>query len=331
MTATARSEERFADTAAPYPHHSEFKADVLAGLSGSRKKLSSRWLYDDYGSELFEQITQLPEYYPTRTETAILRAKASELADFCGPDAIVIEYGAGASIKSEILIKALERPRMYVPVDIAGDFLETAAQRLRRRFPGLVVTPVTADFTADFDLPDTIPTDARRTGFFPGSTIGNLDAATAKQFMDRVRRHVATPDQPGRVLIGIDLIKPLSDLIPAYDDAEGVTAAFNKNLITRINRELGSDIDPDVFRHEARWNDQENSVEMHLAAQRPAKIRICGKTFVFERGETIHTESSRKYSITGFEKLARESGWALRQTWTDDKQRFAIAGLEMIS
>lgn len=310
-----------------------FEADVLAGLSQPLKTLPSRWLYDDHGSDLFEKITSVEEYYPTRTETRILTDNAVKLAAFCGSNAVVIEYGAGASIKSQILIGALQHPRMFVPVDIAGDFLAASAARLRTRFSDLEVAPVAADFTQDFELPANVPADAARTGFFPGSTIGNLGVMEATNFLRRMHRHVSAtlPDQshPGRAIIGIDLKKSTDILIPAYDDAAGITAAFNLNVLTRINRELGGTFDIGQFHHEARWNEDESAIEMHLVSDTCQDASVSGQTFKFEAGETIHTESSRKYTKAGFAAIAAIAGWRIAETWTDSDNYFALVGLEI--
>ncbi len=307
-----------------------FEADVLAGLSGPQKSLPSRWLYDDRGSDLFERITQLPEYYPTRTETAILTANAPALAAFCGTQAVILEYGAGASVKSQILLRALKQPRMYVPIDIAGDFLAASAARLRKRFPSLDILPVAADFTDDFDLIADVPTDAPRTGLFLGSTIGNLSVSEARNFLSRVERHASQSEAKHgrRALIGIDLKKSTDILIPAYDDAAGVTAAFNLNLLRRINRELGGTFKLDQFTHEARWNDTESAIEMHLVSTRFQTAVAAGKAFDFAEGETVHTESSRKYSVDGFAEIAQQAGWHVAKTWCDENDLFAIVGLE---
>jgi dimethylhistidine N-methyltransferase len=222
------------DTETRIPFQAAFRSDVLRGLSAPRKMLPARWLYDDEGSALFEAITGLPEYYPTRTETAILAASAPEIAQFVGPGAILVEYGAGAALKTEILLRGLA-PRAYVPIDIAADFLAASAARIEARFPGLAVRPFVADFTADFELPADLP-PGRRVGFFPGSTIGNLAAEEAADFLRRMTAHVGPG---GAGLIGVDLKKDLETLLAAYDDRDGVTARFNLNLLTRINRELG--------------------------------------------------------------------------------------------
>ncbi|HET8881669.1 MAG TPA: L-histidine N(alpha)-methyltransferase [Solimonas sp.] len=301
-----------------------FREDVIAGLSGARKTLPSRWLYDDEGSQLFERITALPEYYPTRTETAILREHAGEMAVFCGPDAAVLEYGAGAGLKTEILLDALQTPRVYVPIDIAGDFLEQTATRMRPRFPDIEMRPVVADFTANFDLPRGIP-KPHRLAFFPGSTIGNLDADESAAFLAQVRRHVGAH---GALILGVDLRKDLDTLLAAYDDAQGVTAAFNLNLLARINRELDADFALDGFHHEARWNDAESAVEMHLVSACAQQASVSGCSVEFAAGETIHTESSRKYDIDGFASLAQTAGWQLQRSWTDAARRFAVLGLK---
>ncbi len=301
-----------------------FRADVLEGLSRALKTLPSRWLYDDIGSELFEQITQLPEYYPTRAETEILRDNGSAIAAFCGAEATLIEYGAGAGVKTEIVLAALDRPKLYVPVDIAGDFLESSAARIARRFPGVAVRPVVADFTDAFNLPSDIAVSGARVGFFPGSTIGNLSSAQAASFLGLVGGHVG-PE--GRALIGIDLKKDLAVLLPAYDDAAGVTAAFDLNLLARANRELDGDFDLSGFAHEARWSESDSAVEMHLVSLREQTATVSGRAFRFAEGETIHTESSRKYDLASFGRLAARSGWEVATVWTDGAARFALVGL----
>ena len=309
-----------------------FREEVLTGLALPQKTISSRWLYDDNGSELFEKITDLPEYYPTRTETGILRDHIGEISTFCGPDVVVIEYGAGASIKSELLLAGLDRPRLFVPVDIAGDFLATSAERLETRFPSLDVWPITADFTHDFDLPNGLPWDTRRVGFFPGSTIGNLAPAEAVRFLARVKRHVSpasAPHDTGRAIIGIDLVKPLNVLILAYDDAAGVTAAFNLNLLKRINRELDGTFDLGGFAHEARWNPEQSAIEMHIRSARPQNVSVSGHRFTFATGETIHTESSRKYTVEMFRDIAAQAGWQHAEVWTDPDELFAVVGLAL--
>jgi dimethylhistidine N-methyltransferase len=301
-----------------------FRADVVAGLSQQRKTLPSRWLYDDRGSQLFEDITRLEEYYPTRTETGILSEHAAEIAAFVGEDALLFEYGAGAGIKTEILIDALQTPRMYVPVDIAGDFLDQTIERMRVRYPLLETRGIIADFTTDFDLPIDLPR-ARRAAFFPGSTIGNLDEGETLAFLRRMRRHVG---RRGSAVIGADLKKDLKTLLAAYDDREGVTAAFNVNLLARVNRELDGEFPLERFAHAARWNASESAVEMHLVSLDARTVGVDGHRFAFEAGETIHTESSRKYDEQSIADLAARSGWRVAACWSDAERRFAVFGLE---
>jgi dimethylhistidine N-methyltransferase len=301
-----------------------FRVDVLQGLARPQKSLPSRWLYDPRGCELFEQITTLPEYYPTRTETAILQEHAAEISEFCGPHANLLEYGAGAGIKTEIVVESMESPNSYVPIDIAGEFLDLTAERFRRRFTGLRVNPVVADFTSEFALPARVLAEGRRVAFFPGSTIGNLNAKDAGLFLQRVRRQVGPQ---GAAIIGVDLKKDLSILLPAYDDLAGVTADFNRNILVRINRELEGQFAAAQFGHVARWNEAECAVEMHLESPIDQVIAVAGKGFAFRRGETIHTESSRKYEIKNFSEFARHHGWHTQRLWTDAQRRFAIFGL----
>jgi dimethylhistidine N-methyltransferase len=300
-----------------------FRADVAMGLSQGQKTLPSRWFYDNRGCELFEEITRLDEYYLTRTETDILRNHAREIADFCGEGAVLLEYGAGAGIKTEILIDALIRPRLYVPIDIAGDFLDLTVVRMRQRFPNLETLPVVADFTSDFDIPRRVPR-GRRSAFFPGSTMGNLDPHEAKRFLRRVRRHVGWR---GAAIIGVDLKKDVATLLAAYDDREGITAAFNLNLLTRINRELGGDFSVECFAHQARWNEAESAIEMHLVSLCEQVVAIDGRRFAFKAGETIHTESCRKYSVSSFTEVVEDGRWGVSAIWSDSDRRFAVFGL----
>ena len=296
---------------------------MIEGLSRPNKALRSRWLYDDRGSELFEEITQLPEYYLTRIETQILREQAQDMGTFCGPNITVLEYGAGAGIKTELLMHALLNPRLYVPVDIAADVLHQTTVRFRRLFPEMATRPVVADFSSEFDFPDWIPLP-NRVAFFPGSTIGNLDIREAAAFLQRMRLHVGNG---GKALIGADLRKSLDVLLPAYDDAAGVTARFNLNLLTRINRELGANFVLQNFSHAAIWNESEAAVEMHLVSRCAQTVTIAGGRFEFAPGESIHTESSRKYEISAFTSLVNGNNWRVERVWTDADKQFAIFGL----
>jgi dimethylhistidine N-methyltransferase len=300
-----------------------FRADVLAGLSQRQKTLPSRWLYDQRGSELFEEITRLDEYYLTRTETAILRRHAAEMADLLGQDVALLEYGAGAAIKTEILIAALDAPRMYAPIDIAADFLAQTVERIQDRFSELPTRPIIADFTADFDIPADIPAHPRA-AFFPGSTIGNLSHSEAASLLGRMRKHVGGR---GRAIIGMDLRKNVKTLIAAYDDKRGVTAEFNLNLLQRVNRELEGDFAIDQFAHEARWNERESAIEMHLVSLKPQVVSIAGHSFAFAQAETIHTETCRKFEVAAFADVARRSGWRVAAIWSDPAELFAVFGL----
>jgi L-histidine Nalpha-methyltransferase len=303
--------------------HEAFRADVLAGLSHPRKTLPSRWLYDRRGSELFEEITRLEEYYLTRTETAILRDHAEEMATLCGDGAVLLEYGAGAAIKSEILIDALRAPRLYAPIDIAADFLAETIERFRDRFPDLPVRPIITDFTVDFDIPADVPAGPRA-AFFPGSTLGNLGPEDAAVLLGRMREHVGGG---GKAMIGVDLRKDVETLIAAYDDKRGVTAEFNLNLLTRINRELGGDFALEAFAHEARWNERESAIEMHIVSLKPQIVSLAGSRFSFADGETIHTETCRKFDAAGFAFAAQRCGWRVEKLWSDPAQLFAMFGL----
>ena len=301
-----------------------FLGDVLAGLAAIPKTLPCRWLYDGEGSEIFEEITRLEEYYPSRTEAAILSRHARDIADFAGSGAVVLEYGAGAGVKSRLLLSALRTTRYYVPIDIAGGFLTTAAAGIREDFPGLEVLPVEADFAADFALPPGLP-EAGRIAFFPGSTIGNFNPDNASALLARMRRQVG---YGGAALVGADLRKDVGTLLAAYDDRKGVTARFNLNLLARINRELGGDFRPEGFAHEARWNAGESAVEMHLVSKLDQAVSLGGRRFEFRRGESIHTESSRKYDLDSFGVLVDGTGWRVGHAWCDDRQMFAVFGLE---
>jgi dimethylhistidine N-methyltransferase len=307
------------------PQIDAFRDDVAAGLSRAVKFLPSRWLYDARGSELFEEITRLDDYYLTRAETSILRRHAGEIADFCGAGLLLLEYGAGAGIKTEILVEALESPRLYVPIDIAGDVVARTASRFRRRFPRLETRPIVADFMHDFTLPAGLPA-GRRAAFFPGSTIGNLDANETGSMMRMLRRHVGAR---GTAVIGVDLKKDIATLLAAYDDREGVTATFNLNLLARINRELDGDFPLDRFVHRARWNEAESAVEMHLVSLDARVVTVGGRGFRFQAGESIHTESSRKYAPRTFAEAAERSGWRLGKIWRDPDELFAVFGLEV--
>ena len=296
-----------------------FRADVLAGLAAPVPAIPARWFYDHRGSELFEEITRLPEYYPTRTETGLLERYKSEIAAEVGSGKAVIEFGSGSSAKTPILLRAVH-PSAYVPVDISGDFLRESAAGLQAEFPGLPVFPVEADFTRPFDLPAQVRS-AAKLGFFPGSTIGNFVARSA---VDLLRAMKETLGDGAKLVIGMDRIKDVDLLTRAYDDAAGVTAAFNLNLLHRINAELDGDIPVDAFRHKAIWNDALSRIEMHLEAARDVGFAVCGRRFAFRAGETIHTENSHKYGHRDSRILLRAAGWGVVAEWTDAQAWFSI-------
>jgi len=301
------------------PQTIAFRDDVLAGLSAPIPAIPARWLYDLRGSELFDDITRLPAYYPTRVETALLHQIMPEVAALSAKCAAVVEFGAGSATKTPILLEAIA-PAAYVPVDISGDYLEHSAAELQQRFPGLNVIPVTADFARPFSLPPEIA-DLPKLGFFPGSTIGNFVPRTATDLLRNFREFLGVGS---RLLIGMDRVKPVERLIAAYDDPEGVTAEFNLNLLERINRELDGDIPVDAFRHDARWNDILSRIEMHLVAQRDVTFEIAGKSFHFAAGSSIHTENSHKYERRGARLLLLAGGWTPIAEWADEADDFAI-------
>lgn len=299
---------------------SPFQDDVLDGLTRQRKALPSRWLYDERGSELFEAITTLPEYYPTRTETGILRDCASSVASVVERGAALVEYGAGASTKTHIVLDALNSPRYYVPIDISGDFLLASAKRIETAYPALDVAPRIADFLGTVSLPQKIQA-VPRLGFFPGSTIGNLSDLEIHTFLARSK---ASLGQGARFLLGYDLRKAPETLIPAYDDAQGVTAAFNLNILARINRELDADFDLSRFRHVAVWNESQSRIEMHLESLGRQTVTIGSVNVRFEAGETIHTENSRKFSWDTMRRMCTAAGWSTLREYTDCAEQFAV-------
>ena len=296
-----------------------FRADILAGLGQSQKATPARWLYDDAGSQLFEEITRLPEYYPTRAETEILQANGARFAKLIGAGRAVVEFGSGSSVKTPLLLSAIS-PAAYVPLDIAGDFLRTAAAELAVKFPGLPVYPVEADFTKRVHLPQEVD-DTHKLGFFPGSTIGNLVPRSA---VDLLRSMKETLGEGSHLLIGMDLIKDAAVLEAAYDDAAGVTAAFNRNLLSRINRELGGTIPVDSLSHEARWNDTFARIEMHLVAREDIAFEVSGRRFTMRMGETIHTENSHKFDRRSQNLLLLAGGWTPVERWLDGEGRFSL-------
>lgn len=296
-----------------------FRADVLAGLRTAQRAIPARWFYDRTGSELFEAITALPEYYPTRIETALLAAHCADVAALTGTGRAVVEFGSGSSMKTPHLLRAA-KPSAYIPIDISGDFLRASARELGREFPALPIHPVEADFMQSVALPAVVDGTAKL-GFFPGSTIGNLIARTS---VDLLRRMRETLGVDAVLLIGMDRVKDEATLVRAYDDEAGVTARFNKNLLVRINRELDGTIPIDAFAHVARWNDSYARIEMHLQAVRDVSFTIEGEAFAMVSGETIHTENSHKYGARDARLLLRAGGWSPIAEWSDAADQFAL-------
>ena len=299
-----------------------FAGDVIDDLSQVPKRLSPKYFYDATGSELFEQITRLEEYYPTRTELSILRDQSGAISAMVPRGAALVEFGAGATTKVRLLLNEC-RLGAYVPVDISGDFLKAQADALRKDFPALGVYPVTADFTTSFALPNAIGAMAK-VGFFPGSTLGNFEPHEACAFLRSARDILG---QGARMVIGVDLEKDERVLYKAYNDAAGVTARFNLNILNRINRELGGNFDTSAFTHRAIYNRDRHRIEMYLISRKAQTARVLGHSFSFRPGETIHTESSYKYSLERFSALARGSGWTVLESWTDEASMFSVHAL----
>ena len=297
--------------------------ESLAGLTAARKTLPPKFFYDEAGCALFGAITNLPEYYPTRTELAMLRDLAPELNALLPVNSVLVEYGASDEAKAAILLDVIDFAA-YVPIDIAHEALASLRARLCRSHPGLAVHPIAADFVGSLAPPLALLRSDHALpclGFFPGSTIGNFDPAMARGLLASMRR---TLGAQASLLVGVDLRKPASVLVPAYDDAAGVTAAFNRNVLVRLNREADADFDPDQFIHRAIWNSDESRIEMHLESRVAQTVHVAGVPVSFSRGETIHTENSYKYTVDGFAKLAADAGWRSLKAWTDAAQLFSV-------
>lgn len=303
-----------------------FRRDVLAGLTVRPKSIPCKYFYDERGSRLFDEITELEEYYPTRTELSIMERYVEEMVACLGPRCLLVEYGSGSSRKTRILLDHMTEPAGYVPIDISGEHLLASAARLREAFPNLEVRPVTADYTEPFDLPLDGPTADRTVVYFPGSTIGNFRPSSAELFLSRMAG-VAGPG--GGLLIGVDLDKDPTVLEAAYDDSKGITAAFNKNLLVRMNREIGAEFELETFHHEARYNIEESRVEMYLVSDRDQTVRVAAHPIEFQAGERIHTENSYKYTLDSFESIAESAGFSVRKVWTDDRRLFSVQYLEV--
>ena len=305
----------------PVAENAAFAADVLAGLAKTPKTIPAKYFYDEEGSRLFERIADLPEYYPTRSEMQILRDHGAEIAKLIPEGSALIEFGSGSSRKARVLLRAVPPLAAYVPVDICGEMVEQEARELRPDFPHLKVLPVTADICFPFELPAEAKAAPQRIGFFPGSTVGNFEPHEAAAFL-RNAAHILGPG--ATLIIGADLIKDTDVLKAAYNDAQGVTAAFNLNLLKRINRELGGNFKLDGFEHHAFYNRERNRVEMHLASHKRQKVKVAGECFDFRAGETIHTENSYKYTPKSLGALARGVGWLPAGLWTDQAKYFSI-------
>lgn len=300
-----------------------FLADVQDGLAKTQKALSPKYFYDSAGSDLFEAITRLPEYYPTRTEIGILDRSGPEMAALLPARAALVEFGSGSTNKLRRLLRHLDKLAAYVPVDVSGEFLRSQAEVLSGDFPHLRVEPVVADFTRDFDLPESLA-GMPRAGFFPGSTIGNFEPSEAEELLRRFGRILG---EGAHMIVGVDLVKDAAILERAYDDSAGVTAAFNLNLLTRINRELAGRFDLDAFSHRAVFNADASRIEMHLVSVDAQEVAIGSETFAFAAGETIHTESSYKYTVETFRALVERAGWTWVQVWTDPEGLFSVHAL----
>ncbi|MFN3625588.1 MAG: L-histidine N(alpha)-methyltransferase [Hyphomicrobium sp.] len=312
-----RAETRAMDAAIA---ESEFASALIDGLSARSKSIPCRFFYDAEGSRLFERITELPEYYPTRTETGILRDHAHDLARLAPPGAVLIEFGSGSSTKTELLLAGMKCLYAYVPIDISAAALDEACARIEQRFPSLSVMPVVGDFSRPLPLPDELG-GRPRIGFFPGSTIGNLTEEEAVALLASMRE---TLGDDGSLVIGADLKKDVRRLIAAYDDAQGVTAAFNLNLLGRANRDLGADFDLDAFHHLATYDVRHGRIDMHLVSRVAQVVTLFGRRFRFTAGERIHTEHSHKYDIEGFRGLVQRAGWQPQACWTDAEHLFSV-------
>lgn len=309
------------DPVIPGSHLDTFLTDTIRGLSSRKKSLPCKYFYDKRGSELFEEICDLPEYYPTRTELNIMENHIGEMADNIGPRCQVIELGSGASVKTRLLLSQLDRPAAYVPVDISAKFLHETARELSREFPRVPVLPVAADFTSEFEVPDPPLKAKKKTVYFPGSTIGNFVPQRVVMLLDRMSRMVG---EGGGLLIGVDLKKDKNTLEAAYNDEKGITAAFNLNILNRLQNDLNAKIEPDHFEHLAYYNESEGRVELHLVSKKDQTVHLNGDEFHFESGETIHTENSYKYDLEEFRHLALLAGFNRDNVWTDDDGLFSV-------
>jgi L-histidine N-alpha-methyltransferase len=308
----------------------EFERDVLLGLKHSPKRLSPKYFYNERGSELFEKICSLQEYYPTRTEIGILEDSIDEISRYLGPDCLLFEFGSGSSTKTRILLDRLQKLAAYLPIDISGDFLLQVAVQLRTAYPQIPISPIIADFSKPIDLLNlggnsrsalVLPSARRRTAFLPGSTLGNFAPEDACRFLASTAELLG---QDGYLLVGLDLVKEVSVLEAAYNDGEGVTSEFNLNVLHRIKEELGADVEVESFSHKAFFNPTESRIEMHLFSKKEQNFEVAGETICFHEGESIHTENSYKYTPERFESLVNNAGFELVKTWTDPQKYFGV-------
>ncbi|MBS0428980.1 MAG: L-histidine N(alpha)-methyltransferase [Proteobacteria bacterium] len=313
-SSSAAERDCAADTDCAFGH------DLARALAERPRRISPKYFYDVRGSQLFDRICELPEYYPTRTELGILTQRAGEIAAQIGPRAEIVEFGAGSLVKVRLLLDALQSPQRYLPIDISGEHLESAADALRADYPGLAVQPIVADYTRPFALPPKLEGAGRRVGFFPGSTLGNFDPDEALAFLQQAARLL----RGGGLLLGVDLVKRPALLHAAYNDAQGVTAAFNLNLLARANAELGTDFDLDGFDHAAFYNAPLRRIEMHLVSRRAQTVTLHGQRHTIEEGEAIHTENSHKFTIEGLRALAVRAGFGIGPVWTDPDRLFSV-------
>ncbi len=298
----------------------DFAGAVLKGLSSKKKSIPSRYLYDAKGSVLFEEITELEEYYPTRTEIKLLEENTRDMVGQFPEGAVLVEFGSGSSRKTEILLRTLPHLKAYIPVDVSPTALDDAKARLTKKFPDLRIAPIVANFMEPFALPDWCA-DAPKIGFFPGSTIGNFKPSEAIGLLEYFAQDLGCSS---RLILGVDLKKDEDRLVAAYDDREGVTAEFNLNVLTRVNRELDGTFDVSGFRHVARYNENEGRMEMHLESRKDQSVEILGRRFDFKKGESLHTENSYKYSVQEFHDIGDRAGWENLATWTDEESLFSV-------
>ena len=302
-----------------HPDLGDGRAEILAGLGEPQKRLDPKWFYDERGSQLFDRITRLPEYYPTRTEMDILREHSGAIAECCGVDSLLIEPGSGSSEKARLLLDDLQ-PAAYVPIDISADFLRESALGLAREYPWLDLYAICADFNGGWDYLDDLPAQ-RRLVFYPGSTIGNLEPAQAEAFLRRIGEVVGSD---GGLLVGVDTHKDTATLDAAYNDSAGVTAAFNRNMLRRLNELLGANFDEESFTHRAFYNTDLRRIEMHLVAREAQQVHCAGEVLEFAAGESLHTENSYKYAPRDFAELAGRAGLTMERSWLDDRGLFSV-------